>query len=239
MLSRVYCSYIFFRPTYQSTNLSTPPATVITNDAYEMYHDDDILNTIQSTPWFDREYVKDNRSLVSYLGIDQPLVLCTSWMWWYQYNMHVRYRIPGILAGIKFSGWTHNYCCKSIRIWWLQILTTKPPNLIPLPTFPAAIQWVKKFKCRLQRFPVWKGSGISIIEIVDLFSMNYYNWYIAGNSVICMNEIFCYIYGDAMWRYQYHIIILSIKISVQLECEFFPAQQVTVEGGRGLYSGIQ
>ena len=58
-----------FRPNYQSTNLSTPPATVITNDAYEMYHDDDILNTIQSTPWFDREYVKENRSLVSYLKL--------------------------------------------------------------------------------------------------------------------------------------------------------------------------
>ena len=60
----------------QSTNLSTPPATVITNDAYEMYHDDDILNTIQSTPWFDREYVKDNRSLVSHLKL-----LCYNVMW--------------------------------------------------------------------------------------------------------------------------------------------------------------
>ena len=44
-----------------------------------------------------------------------------------------------------------------------------------------------------------------------------------------------------MWRMYTKIkktCRLPIKLTIlQLECEFFPAQQATVEGGHGLYSG--
>ena len=41
------------------------PATAVCNDAYEMFGGDEILNTTQTTPWFDRQYLNDNKDLVS------------------------------------------------------------------------------------------------------------------------------------------------------------------------------
>ena len=54
------------RPKHQP-NLSLPaPAIDSLHDAFEMYHEDPILNTTEITPWYyDRDYVNDNASLVS------------------------------------------------------------------------------------------------------------------------------------------------------------------------------
>ena len=58
----------FRRPHQPSRYIHRAPSPTVDShhDAFEMYRDDPLLDTTETTPWyFDREYVKDNISLVS------------------------------------------------------------------------------------------------------------------------------------------------------------------------------